>query len=100
LNKEPRKLASEKVLGASVTTVVGLLSKDFLKLVALAVIIATPIAWYFMNKWIQNFVYRADITWLIFAESALLVVFIAFFTISFQAIKAALSNPVKNLRTE
>jgi putative ABC transport system permease protein len=95
-----KEIGIRKVLGASVYGVVALISKDFLKLVLLAVIIASPLAWYAMHRWLQNFAYQTKITWQVFALTALLAVVIAFATISFQAIKAALSNPVKNLRTE
>jgi putative ABC transport system permease protein len=80
--------------------VVALLSKDFLKLVIIAVIIASPLAWWAMNKWLQNFAYQTSIGWQVFALTTLLAVVIAFATISFRAIRAALSNPVKSLRTE
>ena len=95
-----KEIGIRKVLGASVASVVGLLSKDFLKLVVLSLIIAAPIGWYFMNKWLQDFVYRTNITWWVFASAGLFAVVIAFLTISFQAVKAATANPVKNLRTE
>ena len=95
-----KEIGIRKVLGASVHGVVGLLSKDFLKLVLVAVVIASPVAWYAMNKWLQNFAYQTSITWQVFALTTLLAIMIAFVTISFQAIKAALANPVKSLRTE
>ncbi|MBD0289461.1 MAG: ABC transporter permease, partial [Flavisolibacter sp.] len=95
-----KEIGIRKVLGASVTGLVALLSTDFLKLVGIAVVIASPIAWYVMNQWLQNFAYRTTISWEVFAVSILLVALIAFITVSFQAIKAALANPVKNLRTE
>jgi putative ABC transport system permease protein len=89
-----------KVLGASVAGVVGLLSKDFLKLVGIAILIATPVAWWAMNKWLQAFAYRVDISWWMFALAGCVAVIIAMITVSFQAIKAAVVNPVKSLRTE
>jgi putative ABC transport system permease protein len=95
-----KEIGIRKVLGASVASVVGLLSKDFLKLVAIALILAVPIAWYFMNKWLQEFAYRINIEWWVFVVAAVIALLIAFLTISSQAIKAAMSNPVKNLRTE
>jgi putative ABC transport system permease protein len=95
-----KEIGVRKVLGASVTNIVGLLSKDFLKLVAVAVVLASPIAWYVMHKWLQDFAYRVSIGWWIFAIAAFLALIIAFVTISFQAIRAANTNPVKNLRTE
>ena len=95
-----KEIGIRKVLGASVYGVVALLSKDFMKLVLIAVIIASPLAWYAMNKWLQNFAYQTTIGWQVFALTTLIAVVIAFTTISFQAIKAAVSNPVKSLRTE
>jgi putative ABC transport system permease protein len=77
-----------------------LLSKDFLKLVVIAVLVASPLAWYAMNKWLQNFAYQTTITWQVFVLTTVLAILIAFIAISFQAIKAAISNPVKSLRTE
>jgi putative ABC transport system permease protein len=95
-----KEIGVRKVLGASVGNIVGLLSKDFLKLVIIATIIASPIAWYVMSEWLKNFAYRTSISWVVFAITIAAVVSIALLTISFQAIKAALSNPVKSLRTE
>jgi putative ABC transport system permease protein len=95
-----KEIGIRKVLGASVTGIVGLLSKDFMKLVGIAIIIASPIAWWVMNKWLQNFAYKTSIGWQVFAITTLIAVAIAFVTISFQAIKAAIANPVKSLRTE
>jgi hypothetical protein len=77
-----------------------LISKDFLKLVIIAFIIASPLAWYFMNSWLQDYVYRINISWWLFAAGGLAAIIIAFATISYQAIKAAVANPVKSLRTE
>lgn len=95
-----KEIGVRKVLGASVSGIVALLSKDFLKLVVISIIIAIPIAWYIMNKWLQEFAYRISIDWTTFAITALIAMFIAFITISFQAIKAAVANPVDSLRSE
>ncbi|HEU4634399.1 MAG TPA: ABC transporter permease [Flavisolibacter sp.] len=95
-----KEIGIRKVLGASVYGVVALLSKDFLKLVIIAIIIASPLAWWAMNKWLQNFAYQTSIGWQVFALTTLIALVIAFATISFRAVKAALSNPVKSLRTE
>jgi putative ABC transport system permease protein len=83
-----------------VSNIVTLLSKDFIKLVAIAFVIASPIAWWIMHSWLQDFAYRINISWWIFVAAGLLAVIIALGTISFQAIKAAVANPVKSLRTE
>jgi len=88
------------VLGASVSSIVALLSKDFLKLVLIAIVIASPIAWYAMHRWLQNFAYKIDIEWWVFALAGLLAVGIALLTVSFQSVKAALMNPVRSLRSE
>jgi putative ABC transport system permease protein len=88
------------VLGATVPNIIGLLSKDFLKLVAVAVILASPIAWYVMNKWLQDFAYRVNLGWWMFLLAAIMAMIIAFLTIGIQALRAANSNPVRNLRTE
>ena len=95
-----KEIGIRKVLGASVASIVTLLSKDFLKLVLLAIVIATPIAWYAMNRWLQGFAYKITIEWWVFALSGLLAVSIALLTVSYQSIKAALTNPVKSLRSE
>jgi putative ABC transport system permease protein len=95
-----KEIGVRKVLGASVGNIVGLLSKDFLKLVIIAAVIASPIAWYVMNEWLQNFAYRTTVSWTVFAVTIVAAVGIALLTISFQAVKAAISNPVKSLRTE
>jgi putative ABC transport system permease protein len=95
-----KEIGVRKVLGATVFNIVGLLSKDFLQLVAISVLIASPIAWFAMNKWLQDFAYRANIGWEVFVITTLMAFCIAIITVSFQAIKAALSNPVKSLRTE
>ena len=95
-----REIGIRKVLGATVLNIVNLLSKDFLKLVAYAIIIASPIAWYAMHNWLQDFAYRIPITWWVFVVAALTAALIAILTVSFQAIKAAVSNPVVSLRSE
>ncbi|MEH6406528.1 MAG: FtsX-like permease family protein [Leeuwenhoekiella sp.] len=95
-----REIGIRKVLGASVFQVTKLLSKDFLILVLISSIIAIPVAWYVMQLWLQNFVYQTDLSWWIFALAGLLTLAIAILTVSFQAIKAAIANPVKSLRTE
>ena len=95
-----KEIGIRKVLGASVGGIVALLSKDFIKLVALSVVIASPIAWFVMNKWLQDFAYRLPISWTVFAITAAVALLIAFLTIGSQAVKAAVANPVKSLRTE
>ncbi|OJW77145.1 MULTISPECIES: permease prefix domain 2-containing transporter [unclassified Spirosoma] len=95
-----KEIGVRKVLGASVASIVALLSTDFLKLVVIALVIASPIAWWAMNQWLNDFAYKVDIDWWIFALAGLLSVGIALFTVSFQSIKAALANPVKSLRSE
>jgi predicted permease len=95
-----REIGIRKVLGATVPNVVGLLSKDFLKLVFIANLISWPLGWWAMNTWLQNFEYRTAINWWVFVLAGLTAVLIALLTVSFQAIKAAIANPVKSLRTE
>ena len=95
-----KEIGIRKVLGASVSGITKLLSLDFVKLVALAILIASPIAWWGMNKWLQGFAYREPVRWWIFASAGLVAILIALITVSFQAIKAAIMNPVRSLRTE
>ena len=95
-----KEIGIRKVLGATVTNIVGMLSKDFVKLVLIAAVIAFPVAWWAMNTWLQDFAYRINISWIVFAIAGLASFSIALITISFQAIKAAMANPVKSLRTE
>jgi putative ABC transport system permease protein len=98
--RRKKEIGVRKVLGASVPGVVALLSKDFLKLTLVATIIGFPVAWYFMNKWLEDFAYRINISWTIFLIAGLSTLLITLVTISFQAISAAVANPVKSLRTE
>jgi putative ABC transport system permease protein len=98
--KKTKEIGIRKVLGASIFGITTLLSKDFLKLVCIAIIIGSPIAWWMMNKWIENFAYRIDISWWMFAVAGVVAIMIAFITVSYQSIKAAVANPVKSLRTE
>jgi len=95
-----KEIGIRKVLGASVTGIATLLSKDFLQLVALSCVIAFPVAWWIMHSWLDNYQYRINISWWIFLSAGIIAMLIAVFTISFQAIKAAVANPVKSLRTE
>lgn len=95
-----KEIGIRKVLGASVTSIVSLLSKDFIKLVSIAFLIAAPLAGWFMYNWLQDFAYRTPLSWWIFLVAAIIALLIAVLTISMQSIKAALVNPVKNLRTE
>ena len=95
-----KEIGIRKVLGASVNGIVVLLSKDFVKLVLIALIIASPLAWYFMTKWLDDFAYRINISWWVFVMAGMIALLIALVTVSFQAIKAAIANPVKSLRTE
>ena len=98
--RRQKEIGIRKVLGASVENIVLLLSQDFVKLVLLALLIASPIAWYLMRDWLQDFAYRISIGWWVFALAGLMAVSIALLTVSFHAFKAALKNPVRNLRTE
>jgi len=95
-----KEIGIRKVLGASVSNIVVLLSKDFVKLVFIAIIIASPVAYYFMQKWLQDFAFRVNIGWVTFIIAAAAAMFVALITVVFQAIKAAIANPVKSLRTE
>ncbi len=95
-----KEIGIRKVLGASVSQVTILLSKDFIALVAIAILIASPLAWWAASKWLQDFAYRINISWWMFVLAGVIAILIALITVSFQAIKAAIANPVKNLRTE
>lgn len=95
-----KEIGVRKVMGASVGNIINLLSKDFLKLVAISFIIAAPVAWFFMHRWLQDFAYRTQIGWWIFVAAGIIALTIALATVSFQALKAAMANPVKSLRTE
>jgi putative ABC transport system permease protein len=100
ISQRIKEIGIRKVLGADAGNIVGLLSKDFLKLVAIAAIIAFPVAWFAMSKWLEDFAYRISIPWWIFIIAGAIAALIAFATIALQALKAAYANPVKNLRTE
>jgi putative ABC transport system permease protein len=95
-----KEIGIRKVLGASVAAISATLSKEFIKLVLLAILIASPIAWYFVQQWLQAYAYRIEIHWWLFALSGMGTILIALATISYQTIKAALANPVKSLRSE
>ncbi|MBN8787652.1 MAG: FtsX-like permease family protein, partial [Terrimonas sp.] len=95
-----KEIGIRKVLGASVSQVMQMLSKEFLKLVLIASLIAFPVAWWGMNKWLQSFAYRIDISWWVFILAGAAALLIALLTVGFQAVKAAVANPVKSLRAE
>jgi putative ABC transport system permease protein len=98
--KRSKEIGIRKILGASVQGITGLLSREFLLLVCISCLVAFPIAWWMMHNWLERYTYRIQISWWIFIGAGLLAIFIALFTVSFQAIKAAIANPVRNLRTE
>ncbi len=88
------------IMCASIVAITSLITKDFIKLILLGIVIGVPIAWYFMNKWLANYEYRIDMPWWAFVTTSVLIICFSLFTISFESIKAALSNPIKSLETE
>ncbi|MGC4035868.1 MAG: ABC transporter permease [Chitinophagaceae bacterium] len=100
VQQRTKEIGIRKVLGAAVSRIIFLVSKDFIILISIAFVIAVPVGYYFVNKWLQNFAYRVSISWWMFALTGAIVITIALVTISFQAVKAAIANPVKSLRTE
>ena len=97
-DQRTKEIGIRKVLGASARGIVQMLSKDFIKLVAIAFIIVTPVSWYFMNTWLQDFAYRIKVNWWIFVVAGAAALIITLITVSVQAIKAAVANPVKSLK--
>jgi putative ABC transport system permease protein len=95
-----KEIGIRKVLGASVTAIVTLLSTDFVVLVFISILVASPIGYFFMNEWLKGFEYKIELNWLIFAGAGICAVLVALFTISYQSVRAALMNPVKSLKSE
>ncbi len=100
IGQRTREIGIRKVLGASAAGVVTLISRDFLVLVGIAILIASPVAYFLMRQWLKEFAYRIDIHWSVFVMAGGLAMLVAALTVSFQSVRAALMNPVKSLRTE
>jgi putative ABC transport system permease protein len=100
IEQRSKEIGIRLVMGASLKNIFNLLTIDFVKLVMLSIVIAVPLAWYAMRQWLQDFAYRVDITWQVFAAAGLVALLIALFTISYQSVRAGLLNPVKSLRSE
>jgi ABC-type antimicrobial peptide transport system permease subunit len=100
IRQRVKEIGVRKVLGASVTGIIALVTKEFIKPILIALLIAIPIAWWAMDKWLQDFIYRVSIQWWVFVAAGILAILIAVLTVSFHAIRAAVANPVKSLRTE
>ncbi|MDM8173035.1 FtsX-like permease family protein [Olivibacter sp. 47] len=100
ITQRVKELGVRKVLGASTMHIVRLLSNDFVKLICVAILIASPVAWWMMNRWLANFAYRMDIPWWIFVVAGLVAMIIALLTLSWQAVRASLANPVESLRDD
>jgi putative ABC transport system permease protein len=98
--RRTREIGIRKVLGASETLIMAMLSRDFIKLIPIAFIIAFPLSWWVLNKWLNNFTYRINMEWWMFALAGGIAILIACITVSYQSIRSAFANPVKNLRTE
>jgi ABC-type antimicrobial peptide transport system permease subunit len=98
--QKTKEIGIRKVLGGSIFHILSLVTQDFLKLIAIAGLVASPLAWYFMNQWLQDYTYKTQLSWWIFALAIVIVVVITLLTISYQSIKAAIANPIKSLRTE
>ena len=99
-HQRTKEIGVRKVLGASVSGITGLLARDFLQLVVVAIVVASPVAYWLMRRWLADFAYRVEIQWWIFALAGLLAIAVAFLTVSYQSIRAALMNPVESLRSE
>ena len=100
IEQRTKEIGIRKVLGAAVTKIIFLISKEFIILISIAFVVAAPLGYYAVNKWLQEFAYRINIGWWMVGLAGVLVIAIAMLTMSFQAIKAAIANPVKSLRTE
>jgi putative ABC transport system permease protein len=100
IRQRVKEIGIRKVLGASSGTITGMLSVEFLKLVGIAIVVSVPVTWYAMDKWLQDFAYRIDLSWWVFVLAGFIAILVAFVTVSFQSVKAALANPVKSLRSE
>ena len=100
INTRTKEIGIRKVLGASVTNIVSVLSSDFIKLVCIAFLIGAPLAWWATDKWLQNFAYRTSMSWWVFVLAGLFMLLLALLTLGIQTVRAAMANPVKSLRTE